>query len=314
MVLWAAIDIGTNSTRLLVAEVGEGEIIPRERDLVTTRLGEGLTRVGRLGEEAQRRTIAAVTAFWDRCRRLGVERVRVGATSAVREAANGEEFSRRLQAATGLEVEIFSGEREARLSFLGVTGQLPLAAGGPTLVIDIGGGSTELIRGEGGKIDAAVSLPLGAVRLTEAFLPRWQAPVTPLQLQGLRQKIGEVLAGVEDKFFAPAGEPLLVVGVGGTVTTLAAIYLGLEKYVPELIHGTVLPRENLEQILEKLCRLDLDSRKKVTGLQPERADIIVAGAAILTTFLQHFQLPEVIASEGDILPGMLVELRQELGS
>ncbi|MGB3960443.1 MAG: Ppx/GppA phosphatase family protein [bacterium] len=312
MALWAAIDIGTNSTRLLVAAVEEGEFIPRERGLVTTRLGADLTRGGRLMEEAQGRTIEAVAGFLERCRALGVERIRMGATSAVREAANGEEFSRRLKAATGLELEVFSGEREAGLSFLGVTGQLPLAAAGPTLVIDIGGGSTELIRGEGREIAAATSLPLGAVKLTESYLPAWQAPVTPLQFQCLRQKVAEVLAGVEEKFFTPAGEPLLVVGVGGTVTTLAAIYLGVERYVPELIHGTLLPRERLEEILENLCRLDLDSRKKLPGLQPERAEIIVAGTAILTTLLQHFNLPEVVVSEGDILLGMLVELWESL--
>lgn len=314
MALWAAIDIGTNSTRLLVAEVEEGEFFPRERGLVTTRLGEGLTRGGNLGEEAQLRTIKAVADFWGRCRALGVERIRVGATSAVREAANGKEFSRRLKAATGLELEVFSGEGEARLCFLGVTGQLPLAASGPTLVIDIGGGSTELIRGEGRRIEAVTSLPLGAVRLTESYLPAWKAPVTFLQLQCLREKVEEVLAGIEKCSFTASGEPVLVVGAGGTVTTLAAIYLGLEKYVPELVHGTILPRENLQEILTELCGMDLERRKRVTGLQPERADIIIAGTVILTSLLQKFALPELIASEGDILGGMLVELWQRPGS
>ena len=191
MALWAAIDIGTNSTRLLVAAVEEGEFIPRERGLVTTRLGADLTRGGRLMEEAQGRTIEAVAGFLERCRALGVERIRMGATSAVREAANGEEFSRRLKAATGLELEVFSGEREAGLSFLGVTGQLPLAAAGPTLVIDIGGGSTELIRGGKGNV-AATSLPWGLLNLRK--LPSaWQACHPPVQC--LRQKVAEVLAG-----------------------------------------------------------------------------------------------------------------------
>ncbi len=315
MARWAAIDIGSNSTRLLIAQVEKGSITPVETDLITSRLAEGVEETGFLQGDAQDRTLAAVGKFLKRCRKVGVEKIRMGATSAVRGAGNRGEFLQSLRTATGLEPEVFSGQVEARLSFLGVVSALPLAAAGPTLVTDIGGGSTELIKGGGQEILASISLPLGAVRLTETHLPSKSDPVSSSQLRHLQQQVEGVLAGVVggDFWEGKWEEPLLGVGVGGTVTTLAAIYLGLGKYSGKLVQGTVLPYKHLKGILDRLAGMDLTARKEVTGLPQERADIIIAGTVILLSLLEKLDLPEIISSEGDILTGMLVDLGQKCG-
>ena len=314
MVRWAAIDIGSNSVRLLIAEVGEGGITPLENDLITSRLAEGVEKTGLLKEGARLRTLAAVEEFLERCRGAGVDKIRIGATSAVREADNQKEFQQSLRAVAGLEPEIFTGEEEARLSFWGVVETLPPAAAGPTLVIDIGGGSTELIKGVGREIKATISLPLGAVRLGETYPPPGNEPVSSSQLQQLQEQVKMVLAGLvkEDFQGGLSEETLLGVGLGGTVTTLAAIYLGLERYSAPLIHGMVLPARHIKKILIQLAGMDLAKRKEVVGLPPERADIIITGTVILLSLLEKFNLPEIISCEGDILTGMLLDLGREI--
>ena len=315
MTLYGAIDIGSNSTRLLIAKLGEGRIVPVETDLCNSRLAEGLEDTGALGKDAQARTLAAVAEFWERCREVGVEGIRVGATSAVRGAANGKEFLQSLKKATGLEAEVFSGEMEARLSFYGVTWALPMVAAGPSLIIDIGGGSTELLRGVGREVRASVSLPLGAVGLMESHPFLRNGPLGPTQLEQMEERVRAVLAGsgLEDLGGGKGEAPPLAVGVGGTVTTLTAIYLRLERYGANLVHGVVLPRRHLRRILLRLAAMDPAQRKEVRGLPADRADTIIAGTIILLALLAKLDLPELISSEGDILLGMLVDLGAKMG-
>jgi exopolyphosphatase/guanosine-5'-triphosphate,3'-diphosphate pyrophosphatase len=310
MSLWAAMDIGTNSTRLLVAEIQGERILPVKIDIFTTRLGKDVARTGVLSREGRAETLKALVNFQRQCRQAGVEQIRLVGTSAMRRGCNQKEFCAEIKKVIGLEPEVVSGTEEARLSFLGLVASLPLAGEGESLAIDIGGGSTELIWGQEGKPQVVESLPLGAISLTEAYLPG-EGPYSHKQHDELRQHIYEVLK-TEASAFNLLPSTALAIGSGGTVTNLAAIYLGLSTYSPTLTHGTVLPLSVLMEIQQRLASLNLAQRKIVTGLQPERADIITAGTIILTTVLERFQLPEIIVSEGDLLLGLLVDLRAKL--
>jgi exopolyphosphatase / guanosine-5'-triphosphate,3'-diphosphate pyrophosphatase len=317
----AAIDGGTNTTRLLVAEVQEGGRSPRladvERRLIFSRLGEGVDATGRLSPRGIKATTAAIAEFVDRSRELGAVRIRVAGTSAVREAANGKELLASVKEATGLEIEVLTGKAEAALSFAGATGDLP---GGRYLVCDIGGGSTELAAGrkdgslEGpAALDGAVSLQLGVVRLTERHLAH--DPPTPEELDRLEADIDatlqaarEELAEVSEKSDLPSFAGL--VGVAGTVTSLAAINLGLKHYNPKLVHGSELTRDDVAGLYHRLARMSLPEREALPALPPGRADVIVAGCAILTRVMARWSFPAVRVSEKDILDGLAFELVQ----
>ena len=315
----AAIDAGTNTTRLLVAEVQEGGLTDVERRLIFSRLGEAVDATGRLSPRGIKATAAAIGEFVDRSRELGAVRIRVAGTSAVREAANGEDLLASVKEATGLDIEVLSGEAEAALSFAGATQDLP---GGRYLVCDIGGGSTELAAGckdemlEGAAaIDGAISLKLGVVRLTERHLAH--DPPSPDELDNLEADIDRTLqaAGEElpdpeaplkapDKGAASAG----FVGVAGTVTSLAAINLGLKHYNPKLVHGSELAWDDVVGLYHRLARMSLPEREALPALPPGRADVIVAGCAILTRVMSWWSFPSVRVSEKDILDGLALEL------
>ena len=304
----AAIDAGTNTTRLLVAEVQEGGLTDVERRLIFSRLGEGVDATGRLSPRGIKATTAAIAEFVDRSRELEAVRIRVAGTSAVREAANGEELLASVKEATGLDIEVLTGEAEAALSFAGATEDLP---GGRYLVCDIGGGSTELAEGRkdetlGGPaaLDGAISLKLGVVRLTERHLAH--DPPTPEELHSLEADIDRTLhiAGEELPDPSSAG----FVGVAGTVTSLAAINLGLKHYDPKLVHGSELTRDDVVGLYHRLARMSLPEREALAALPPGRADVIVAGCAILTRAMARWSFPTVRVSEKDILDGLALEL------
>lgn len=287
---YGAIDIGTNSTRLLIAGLQEGRVLPLYSALRITRLGEGMTRGEGLRPEAVRRTLKALAEYRQLLEEFGVGRVRVVATSAAREAADASAFIRQVREETGLMVEVIPGEEEAYLSYLGACRGLPGISSG--MVMDIGGGSTEFtFCATGGERPVCRSVPMGAVRLTEQ----------PLLLDRLLALYKPVLDGL-----SAIGADRLI-GVGGTVTTLAAVDQGLVDYDRERVHGYRLTRPAVERILFHLAAKDSRERRAVPGLQPERADIIVAGTTILWMVLSYLGAAQITVSEADLLHGIILK-------
>ncbi len=295
----AVIDIGTNSTRLLVAEVENGALTELERHTTITRLGQGVDATGRLADEAIERVLAAVAGYRQAIDRQQVTETVAIATSAMRDAANGDELRRELRERHGVEARTISGEEEARLTFLGATGARPPSST-RTLVIDIGGGSTELVLGAPGTApDFHVSTQAGSVRQTERHLkedPPAQQHVADLALEV--QLIVERAVPEDVRHSATTG-----IAVAGTATSLAAIDQELEPYDPLMVHGYVLELGACERMLAMLATLPLEDRRALPGLHPDRAPTIVAGAAILVEVMRSFVLDQVETSEADILHG-----------
>jgi exopolyphosphatase/guanosine-5'-triphosphate,3'-diphosphate pyrophosphatase len=298
----AAVDQGTNSTRLLVAEPDEeGGFEDLARDMVITRLGQGVDETGRLAPDALQRTLAVLGRYVRRARALHVERIRVAATAAVRDAANATEFEQPVGELAGSPLEIVSGEEEAGLSFLGATRGLD--APPPFLVLDIGGGSTEFVVGSE-RPSAAISTQLGSVRLTERFVP--SDPPEASELDRMRAAIGERLNDVERAI--PARDAHTFVAVAGTSTTVQAVSLGLDFYDPERIHRTRLSREDAARVAAGLAEMTTAERAALPVMAPGRADVIVAGSVILVEVMERFGFDEAIVSETDILDGLVLEM------
>ena len=290
----AAIDIGTNSTRLLVADIDDGRIVAEvERLLEITRLGDGVDANRRLSDESMERVHATLAGYTERARALRAARPLATATSAVRDAANGSDFLAEVERRHGARARMLSGEEEARMTFRGVTSAKRAVPG--TLVCDIGGGSTELVLGDADGVRAAVSLELGCVRMSERFLA--SDPPAADELAALRKAASEALSG------DLAGAAQLLIGVAGTVTTLATIDLGLPEEQPELIDGHVLTAAAVDGLLARLAAMPLAERRTVRGLMPARAPTIVAGAVILAEALRACGLDRLTVSERDILHG-----------
>ncbi|KJS12139.1 MAG: hypothetical protein VR67_10130 [Peptococcaceae bacterium BRH_c8a] len=287
----AAVDVGSNSVRLLVAEVDDqGKVMPLHTELKTTRLGQGITE-GRLIPGTMEKTLAVLEQYISRAGELGAQKIILAATSAVRDAANREEFTQLVRTATGRSLRVLSGEDEARLSYLGVMGGLNDVQN--AVVVDIGGGSTEFTWPRDGHV-VCISVNAGAVRMTEGGYGSGQ----------IRMVIEEAVLAVRRDGY---GE---VVGVGGTVTTMAAMSLGLRVYDPLRVHGFRLARDTVLRLDQQLHELTLEERKVLPGLQPERADIIPAGARILNRVLQGLGAESVMVSEADILYGLATEARR----
>jgi exopolyphosphatase/guanosine-5'-triphosphate,3'-diphosphate pyrophosphatase len=306
----AAIDQGTNSIRLLVAEpspAGDGAVtIPTElaRDMVITRLGQGVDRTGRIDPAALARTVEVLETFCRRARALGAERIRVGATSAVRDAANRDGFADAVRRLAGSELEIITGEDEAGLSFLGGTFGLE-PAGGPFLVQDIGGGSTEFVVGaRPGIADHAISTQMGSVRLTERHVRH--DPPAPGDLDALRRDVVSLL--VETEGAVPVGAARTFVAVAGTATTMQALSLGLDRYDPDAIHRSWLTADDAERVLEDLIAMTGPERAALPVMVPGRGDVIVAGAVILVETMRRFGFARALVSETDILDGLAYEM------
>jgi exopolyphosphatase/guanosine-5'-triphosphate,3'-diphosphate pyrophosphatase len=302
----AVVDIGSNSTRLLVADLGAGgDVSELARQSIVTRLGQGVDRSGALAEEAKGRVYAVLEGYRKEIDRLGAE-VTVGVlTSAVRDASNGEAFAETVRDRYGIAARAIPGDEEARLSYLGATGGT--APGHPTLVIDIGGGSTELIVGDAGEMSFHVSTQVGVVRHTERHLH--SDPPTAEELAALREDAAAAFAAA-----VPAdvlSSPERGIAVAGTATQSAAIALG--AYDRERVHGHVLERAELEQMLDRLAAVPLERRRDIPGLDPARAPTIVAGAAILLEALGSFGLERVEVSENDILRGAALGYTAFLG-
>jgi exopolyphosphatase/guanosine-5'-triphosphate,3'-diphosphate pyrophosphatase len=291
----AAIDLGTNSTRLLVADVEGGRLHEVERLLTITRLGDGVDSSGHLSDAAIERVVACVQGYAARAKQLGSEIPLATATSAVRDAENGDAFLRALEDRCGVRARKIDGRQEARLTLRGVASGRTIA--GPVVVCDIGGGSTELIAGDGDVITLAISLDMGCVRMSERHLA--SDPPTGGEISALRAQVAMML---------PADVPPAdLIGVAGTVTTLATIDLGLDREQPELIDGHRLERDAVERELARLAALPLAQRREVRGLMPERAATIIAGAAILTELMGHLAASWLEVSERDVLHGAALE-------
>ncbi|EFQ83749.1 Ppx/GppA phosphatase family protein [Aeromicrobium marinum DSM 15272] len=293
----AAIDCGTNSIRLLVADV-DGEVkTDHLREMRIVRLGEGVDRTGRLDPAAVGRAVEATREFVGQAEVLGAEVVRFCATSAARDAANADEFLDAIESVVGVRPEILSGDAEARASFLGATRDV---GQGPTVVADIGGGSTELVAGDGEQVDHAESFDIGSVRLTERFLA--SDPPTIAEITELIDHLDDVLAASVDGW-SPIER---FVGVAGTVTTVAAHALGLDSYDSARIHGAVLPVPTVRAACVSLVQMPVADRRALPFMHHGRADVIGAGALILDRLLEVLPLAtgDVLVSERDILDGI----------
>jgi len=297
----AAIDCGTNSIRLLVADVdaerGEFRDLDRRMDIV--RLGQGVDRTGRLAPDALARTFAACETYAGRIAELGAERVRFVATSASRDARNREEFVAGVVDRIGVEPEVVSGAEEAALSFSGATRELLGRTPGPFLVVDVGGGSTEFVLGERSVL-ASVSVDVGCVRLTERHLH--DDPPTFEQVAAARADADAAVRGAA--LSVPFEVARTVVGVAGTVTTLAGIHLGLPAYQPELIHRSVLPATVVHDLTGLLLTMTHAERAALPVMHPGRVDVIGGGAIVVDAVLREVGAEELVVSEHDILDGI----------
>ena len=301
----AVVDIGTNSTRLLVADVEDGrvgDVLARRTEI--TRLGAGVDADGRLSEEAMQRVYRVLDDYRKMIDEYGAHDAVAVLTSAVRDAANGQEFSDTVRERWGIEPHVLTGDEEARLTFLGATSERDPDDQTPTLVIDIGGGSTEFVIGVGREMSFHVSNQAGVVRQTERHLH--SDPPTAEEQAALAADAREILsAGVPERWRRDVGH---AIAVAGTATSLASIAQELVPYDPDKVEGFVLSADECRRLRERLAGLTLEERRQVPGLHPDRAPTIVAGAIILLVTLELFGLDQVEVSEHDILRGAALGL------
>ncbi len=292
-------DVGTTSVLLLVARQQGGQLQAVEEACVITRLGQGVDRCGRLAPEARARTLAALRQMGQRLDALGVRRRWAVGTSVLRDARDAASFAGQAEGVLGCPLVVVDGAEEAALVLAGVQGALgPQPAG--SLICDVGGGSTELIRCAGqGQVPDLLSLDLGSVRLTERHLSA--DPPDAAQVGQLRREVRRALAELP----APFARPQRLVGVAGTVTTLAAIHLGLPRYDTAQVNGLELTLPDVERMVERLCALPLHRRAALAGLEPARADIIVAGALLVQALLQSLALPGLQVCDRGLRWGLL---------
>jgi exopolyphosphatase/guanosine-5'-triphosphate,3'-diphosphate pyrophosphatase len=298
-----AIDIGTNSVRLLVAEVDgtgpDAKLLPLERRMTITRLGQGVDRTRALAPEAIARTVDVLREYRGVLDGLGVTQVRATATSAARDATNRDDFFGAAWDEARITPELLSGDEEARLSFLGATADLD--APGPFLVVDIGGGSTEFVVGSDAPT-GLVSLDIGCVRVTEQYLE--SDPPAPEELSNAVAVVRDLVADVP-RLVPGATEAATLVGLAGTVTTVAAIELGLSEYDAQRIHHFRLTRDAAEDVFRTLATESAAQRAHNPGLEPGRVDVIVGGVIVLVAVMRVLGFDEMLVSEADILDGLV---------
>ena len=297
---YAAIDVGTNSVKLHVGERlddgGWRTVVDRSE---MTRLGEGVAETGRLGEEPIRRTVAAIAELADDARRNGAEGIAAVGTAGLRQAANAADFLAAAREQAGVEVEVISGEEEARLSVLAATDALHLGRG-TLAVFETGGGSSQFTFGALGRIDEQFSLDLGAVPVTERFgLDR---AVDTATVTAARAAIAAELGALDGR---PA--PDVLVGIGGAITNLAGVELGLERYEPERVRGFTLTAAEVDRQIELYRARDAEERRSIVGLQPKRAEVILAGACIVRTVLEQLGRDSLTVSDQGLRHGVLLE-------
>jgi exopolyphosphatase/guanosine-5'-triphosphate,3'-diphosphate pyrophosphatase len=304
----AAIDCGTNSIRLLVARPDEaGRLIELDRRMTIVRLGEGVDRTGRLSDAALERTFAACQDYARIVESLGAERVRFVATSASRDAQNRQVFVDGVMARIGVEPEVVTGDLEAALSFAGATSGLADDARPPFLVVDIGGGSTEFVLGDA-EPTAARSVDMGCVRLTERYL--LTDPPSPAEVKAATDRIDALIDFASES--VPLSQVTTLVGLAGSVTTVAAIALGLDEYDSVAIHGSRIAADDVHTIADRLLAMNRIDRAAIGVMHPGRVDVIGGGALVLSRILRRLEdeagVREVLVSERDILDGIALSL------
>lgn len=306
---YAAIDCGTNAIRLLVADVRDGQLREVDRRMLTVRLGEGVDATGEFAPAALQRTFAAVDEYAADIARYGVSDVRMVATSASRDARNAGDFVDGVRSRLGVDPEVISGFEEASLSFVGAARGLA-GLESPLLVADIGGGSTELVRGDASslELDTSFSMNIGCVRMTERHLH--SDPPTEEEVERtvttVDQALDEALATV------PVGDVRAFVGLAGTVTTIAAMAHGLPDYDAAAIHGLVTTLEQVEAVTDRLLGMTRGERAAEPVMHPGRVDVIAGGALVLRQILSRLPVQEVIASETDLLDGIVYSLARKV--
>ncbi|RFU87877.1 Ppx/GppA family phosphatase [Streptomyces triticagri] len=313
----AAIDCGTNSIRLLVADVNPttGELVELDRRMQIVRLGQGVDSTGRLAQDALDRTFAACREYADIIEKHGAQRTRFVATSASRDAENRDDFVHGVREILGVDPEVITGDEEAELSFTGATKELTGRTDlhRPYLVVDIGGGSTEFVVGDD-HVRAARSVDVGCVRMTERHLVRDGAvtdPPEPAQIAAIRADIEAALDLAEQT--VPLREARTLVGLAGSVTTVAAIALGLEEYDPAAIHHARVPFARVKEIAGRLVQSTHAERAAIGAMHPGRVDVIAAGTLVLLATMERTGAEDVVVSEHDILDGIAWKTAEGLG-
>jgi exopolyphosphatase/guanosine-5'-triphosphate,3'-diphosphate pyrophosphatase len=302
----AVVDIGTNSTRLLIADVdpASGAVRELHRQSLVTRLGQEVDAGGAISEEAARRVLDTLGEYRAEIGRYGCQANLAVMTSAVRDSSNGASFAQRVRSQTGLDAHVLSGDEEAQLTFLGAMSSRDGASREPTVVIDIGGGSTEFVLGSGSAPSFHVSVQAGVLRMTERHIH--SDPPSPAELQSLAADTRAVfIAGL------PAAQRSLArrgIAVAGTATSAAAIDQELDPYDPDRVHGYQLTRATVELLIARLADMTEAERRQVVGLHPDRAPTIVAGMILLDQAIRAFELDQVEVSEHDILRGGILRL------
>jgi exopolyphosphatase/guanosine-5'-triphosphate,3'-diphosphate pyrophosphatase len=306
----AVIDIGTNTLLCLIVELVNGGRFAVLDDLAEiTRLGEGVDRTGRISPEGERRTLEALRHYVDRCQELGVEEIFAGGTSALRDAANSREVRERLEREFGIEARVLSGEEEAGYSYLAVQRGLNLSAQ-DLLVIDIGGGSTEFIWGKENGAYRWSSLDIGSVRLTERFLH--SDPVRDEECRAMIETIDAAIKNLFDRWGPCDG--LTLVGIAGTCTTLAAVEKQLKCYSHSEVHGSLLSRGEIARQIRLYREKSVAQRRQIVGLEPKRADVILAGAYVLERIMAALRAEQLIVSDQGVRYGLLYERLDQLRS
>jgi len=299
----AAVDIGTNSVRLLLAEYKDGNVVNREKKLIMTRLGKGQDGERRLGEKAIHETLQALDTYKQEWTQKGYILAGVIATSAVRDSVNPEDLIVPAREHHQIAIEIISGEKEAELGFVGAVKGFSFTTDSSQLIIDIGGGSTELIVGANSKVISSTSIDMGAVRMTERFYQ--ENPPHDLDIDALRHAVKALL--IKQGQLSVDPQLWTGIGIGGTITTLAAMDQSLETYDSDKVHGYCLSKFKVSALIERLMKLTLEEKRQLKGLEPKRADIILSGAIILEEVLSFFKMDNLIVSDFDNLEGVILQ-------
>jgi exopolyphosphatase/guanosine-5'-triphosphate,3'-diphosphate pyrophosphatase len=306
----AAIDCGTNSIRLLISRVDEdGNLTEITRRMIIVRLGEGVDATGKFSDAALSRVFAACDEYAELIKTHEVSAIRFIATSASRDVSNRDEFASGVKARLGCELEVISGETEAELSFAGATFELAKKFAGPYLVLDIGGGSTEFVLGTE-KPEFARSVNIGCVRMTERHLN--QDPPSAESIQAATKDIEDAITLAAE--IVPFEKAITVIGLAGSVTTVAAMALGLDKYDREAIHGSVISAQSIHGTAEKFLSMTREQRAALPYMHPGRVDVIGAGALVLDRIVRRIKVESIVVSEQDILDGIAISIAKTLNN
>jgi exopolyphosphatase/guanosine-5'-triphosphate,3'-diphosphate pyrophosphatase len=311
MSLFASIDVGSNTLRLLIGRIEDNRIIDIFSDRKITRLGNRVDQTGRLQDENIEASMAALNEFSSVIAQYGVRHVKAVATSALREASDSDIFIKRVFDATGIAIKVIPGEKEAELTLKGVLSSFPeseFITSNSALIVDIGGGSTEWIFYRDNDNIEIGSVPIGVIRLTQNFLKA--GPVSESDMIKLNYEIIPVMEHIEKRIGHLVNKHTRFIGTAGTFTTIASIDLGLDGYSREKIHLHRLSFERLNDMFKKLRGLPLDERKKLRGLEPERADLIIPGIQFTIKVMEFFKFSELVISDYGLLEGALLESKE----